>query len=184
LGFRDQGGADNITQFVSVNWEKKMEAEWGPVFVHESGHALMALLCEVPCHGIYLERGGEAGRFCSLIPPVRPEQMSKKNYLVSAAGVAAEKLIYHNQESEGAAADRRDFAAPIAPSFDATVDEAYEILSGNKRKLKRLVSMLKSKARAVDLDLTRLPEVGMDGTDTRYLVLLGKDELEAAVHRP
>jgi hypothetical protein len=160
-----------------------MEEDWGPTFVHESGHALIAALCGIACHGVYFERGSDGGKFCALIPPTPPDQKSKKDYLVSAAGVAAEKLIYH-KESEGADADRMDFALANAPSFDATVDEAYEILSGNKRKLKRLVSMLKSKARAVDLDLTRLPEVGMDGTQKRYLVLLGKDELESAVHRP
>lgn len=166
-----------------VNWEEKMEEEWGPTFVHESGHALMAVLCEIPCHGICFERGGEGGKFCSVIPPTSPDQRSKKDFLVLAAGVAAEKLIYHNQESEGANADKADFDSSNAPSFDATVDEAYEILSGHKRKLKRLVSMLRGKTRNVDFDLSRLPEVGMDGTDTRYLVLLGKEELETAVHR-
>jgi len=43
--------------------------------------------------------------------------------------------------------------------------------------------MLKSKARAVDFDLTRLPEKGMDGSEARYLALLSKEELEAAVHK-
>jgi hypothetical protein len=166
-----------------ANWEEKMEEEWGPTFVHESGHALMAVLCEIPCHGICFERGNEGGKFCSVIPTTSPEQRSKKDYLVLAAGVAAEKLIYHNQESEGANADKADFHSPDAPSFDATVDEAYEILSAHKRKLKRLVSMLKGKARDVDFDLNGLREVGMDGTDTRYLVLLGKEELETAVQR-
>jgi hypothetical protein len=160
-----------------------MEREWGPVFVHESGHALMAVLCEIECHGIYFERDAEKPRFCALTTPTAPANRTNKDYLVSAAGVAAEKLIYHN-ESEGADADRLDFAQASAPSFDATVDEAYEILSANKRKLKRLVSMLKSKAREVDLDLGRLPELGMDGTQKRYLVLLGKEELESAVRRP
>jgi hypothetical protein len=44
--------------------------------------------------------------------------------------------------------------------------------------------MLKSKARAVDFDLTRLPERTMDGSDKRYLMLLSKEEVESAVHRP
>ena len=63
-----------------LNWEERMEEEWGPTFVHESGHALMAVLCKVPCHGIYFERGSDAGKFCSLIPPTAPEQWSKKDY--------------------------------------------------------------------------------------------------------
>jgi hypothetical protein len=44
--------------------------------------------------------------------------------------------------------------------------------------------MLKSKARAIDFDLTRLPERTMDGSDKRYLILLCKEEVESAVHRP
>ena len=44
--------------------------------------------------------------------------------------------------------------------------------------------MLKAKAREVDFDLTLLPEVGMEGTEKRYLVLLGKEQLETAVRRP
>jgi hypothetical protein len=166
------------------NWEQKMEEEWGPVFVHESGHALMAVLHKIPCHGICFERGGDAGQFCAVIPPVSPKHRSKPDYLVLAAGVAAERLIYPHKQSMGANADRRDFESSGSHSeFDATVQEAYEIISSERRKLKRLVSMLKSKTRAVDFDLGELPEVGMDGSDRRYLILLSKDELENAVNR-
>jgi hypothetical protein len=44
--------------------------------------------------------------------------------------------------------------------------------------------MLKAKARQVDFDLSRLPEIGMDGSEQRYSVLLDKEELQAAVRRP
>lgn len=33
---------------VLVDWEQKMEQEWGPTFVHESGHAPLAVLCDIP----------------------------------------------------------------------------------------------------------------------------------------
>lgn len=166
-----------------MNWEGTMEKEWGPTFVHESGHALMAVIQGVSCHGIAFQRNRDGGMFCSLLPPVDTEQRSNKDYLISAAGVAAEQLLYPGRDSEGAGADRRDFNSSGAPPFDQSVREAYEILSGQKRKLKRLVSMLKSKARAVDFDLARLPEAGMDGSEDRYLILLSKEELEAAVQR-
>lgn len=166
------------------NWEQKMEEEWGPVFVHESGHALMAVLHKIECHGICFERGEGAGRFCAVIPPVSPEQRSKPDLLVLAAGVAAERFIYPKRESMGANADRREFeSSGSATDFNTAVQEAYEIISQEKRKLKRLVSMLKSKARAVDFNLGKLPEVGMDGSDKRYLILLSKEELESAVNR-
>jgi hypothetical protein len=104
--------------------------------------------------------------------------------MVSAAGAAAEQLIYGSYDQEAAGTDRKDFDTPNAPSPEATTAEASEILLGKRRQLKRLVSMLKSKARGVDFDLTRLRERAMDGSDKRYLILLSKEEVEAAVHRP
>ncbi|MBZ5526013.1 MAG: M50 family metallopeptidase [Acidobacteriia bacterium] len=161
-----------------------MEKEWAPSFVHESGHALMALIQGVLCHGIAFEKHPDGGMFCALLRHAAPEQRCKKDYLILAAGVAAEKLVYPGRDSEGAGADLRDFNSSSAPAFDEAVREAYEILLGHKRKLKRLASMLKSKARAVDFDLDRLPEAGMDGSKFRYLILLSKEELENAFQRP
>ena len=88
--------------------------------------------------------------------------------MVSAAGAAAEQLIYGSYDQEAAGTDRKDFDTPNAPSPEATTAEASEILLGKRRQLKRLVSMLKSKARGVDFDLTRLRERAMDGSDKRY----------------
>ncbi len=163
-----------------MDWEQKMEQEWGAVFAHESGHALMALLKGIPCHGIYFERGG--GKFCAVFASPS-DKWRNEDYLVSAAGVAAELLVYRNQNSDGAAADRADFASPNAPSFDEKVKEACLILSVEMVTLKRIISSLKARVRSVGFDLSCLPEVGMDGNDNRYLTLLGKAELEAAVRR-
>lgn len=163
-----------------VDWEREMELNWGPTFAHESGHALMALLQGIPCHGIYFERGEGGGRFCALFANSSGRR-SRKDYLVSAAGVAAELLIYPDRNSEGAEADREDFDASDAPSFDDTVSEACQILATEGRTLENLISKLKTRVKSVDFDLSRLPEVGMDGNDRRYLILLDEDELKTLV---
>jgi hypothetical protein len=163
------------------DWERRMEEEWGRPFVHESGHALMAILQEIPCYGICYEKG--SGKFCCSFPPRLSGELAKKDYMVSVAGTAAERVVYGNNDSDAAAADRRDFDTPDSPSPDKTTNEACGILSGKKRHLKRLISMLKAKVRQVDFDLGRLPEKGMEGSEKRYLILLSKEELESAVHR-
>lgn len=161
-----------------MDLEEKMEQEWGPVFAHESGHALMALLQGIPCSGIYFERGD--GKFCAVLASPS-DTMSNEDYLVSAAGVAAELLVYQNSNSDGAAADRADFVSPDAPSFDEKVNEARLILSGEMVTLETIISILKARVRSVEFDLSCLPEVGMDGSANRYLTLLSKEKLEAAV---
>jgi hypothetical protein len=166
------------------NWEKKMEEDWGRPFVHESGHALIAVVQGIPCHGICFEKGEGAGKFCALLAPTLPDEKSKNNYMVSVAGAAAELLMYGNHDEQAAGTDRKDFDTPNAPSPETTASEVSLILAGKRRQLKRLISMLKSKARALDFDLTRLPEKTMDGSDKRYLILLSKEEVESAVRRP
>jgi hypothetical protein len=167
-----------------VDWEQRVEEEWGRAFVHESGHALMATLQRIRCHGIYYQRSEKGGKFCTLIPPKPADERTKKDYLFLAAGCAAEDLIYKGHDEEAAGGDRKDFDLPDSPLFDGALEDASKLLFEKRRHLKRLVSMLKTKVRQVDYDLDRLPEVGMDDSDQRYLRLLGKEELEAAVRRP
>ena len=153
-------------------------------FFHESGHVLMHVVQEIPCHGIYFEKHEGDGRLCTPAPPKPPEERSNRDYLVLAAGVAAEKLIYGiKHESQGIGADRQEFESPNAPSFEKTVAEAYEILSSREMTLRRLVSELEAKARAVGFNLFDLSDRGMDGSDRRYGELLNKEELEAAVRQ-
>jgi hypothetical protein len=97
--------------------------------------------------------------------------------------VRAEQITYQNRDDEGGKSDRSGFEGPAAPPFQETLDEAQCILRSNSRKLKRLVSILKAKVRQADYDVGRLPEVGMDGSDKKYAVLLSKLELEDAVRR-
>jgi hypothetical protein len=165
------------------NWEEKMEKEWGRAFVHESGHALMAVLQGIPCHGIYYEL--DSNKFCALIEPLPPpSEFVKRHYLFLAASSAAEEIIYGSPDEDGAKSDKTDFQNPGAPSFDETRSEARGILLGNVRKLRRLVSKLKAKARAADYDLVRLPQVGMDGSDKKYAVLISREETMEAVQKP
>jgi hypothetical protein len=163
-----------------MDFEETMEQDWGPAFAHESGHALMALLQGIPCRGIYFERGADGGRFCALLADPSDKQ-SNKDYLVSAAGVAAELLVYPNRNSDGAEADRADFGSSGGPSFEEIVDQARLILSGEMVMLEKLISILKARVSSVDFDLSSLPEVRVNGDGNRYLTLLSEEELETAV---
>jgi hypothetical protein len=66
---------------------------------------------------------------------------------------------------------------------DEAVKEAQELLSQNKRTLKRLVSMLKATCLRADFNVSNLPERGMDGRDERFNELMPEDELRKAIAR-
>jgi hypothetical protein len=153
-----------------------MRAEWERAFVNESGHALMAVLQGIPCEGIYLER--ISGKFCTLTPLPSPGELSRKDYLFIAASTAAEIILYKSPKLEGAESDRKYFEISGAPSRDEVVSEALAILLSRRKQLERLVSLLKTKVRESDSDLTRLPTTG---TDNAFAVLLSKKELEEAL---
>lgn len=150
--------------------------------VHESGHALMAVLQGIACLGICFDRSER--KFCALGPPPKsPEQWSRQDYLFSAAGVAAEKVIYgRDHDSEGAGADQRDFESSNAPSFEQTVSEAFEILSGKDTSLKRLTSTLMAKVKGLRFNFSSLPMAETNGMSLP--VLLNRAELEAISAKP
>lgn len=147
---------------------------------HESGHAMMSLIQGIICTGICFDRNAQS--FCTVSPPrERLEPWSNKDYLVSAAGVAAEKVIYgRDHVSGGAGADRKDFEAPDAPPFDEAVSEAYEILSSEAIRIRTLTSKLMGKVKALGFDFSSLPTTEKNGM--QLPVLLSGVELEAAVH--
>jgi hypothetical protein len=165
-----------------MNLEEKMEQDWGPVFAHESGHALMALLHGIPCYTICAEK--KELMFCTSYAGSPPDQMTHKDYLVSAAGTAAERLIYPGRATKGDGKDLADFDSQNAPLWEETVTQACAILSGERSKLDNLISMLKAKVRSVGYDLDSLPEVGMNGTKMKFLILLNEQELKSVVFSP
>jgi hypothetical protein len=162
-----------------TDWNKVLEETWGRALVHESGHALMAVLQGIPCHGVHFDK--TANRFCAITDLPPESEYSNKHYLFLTASSAAELVVYGNQDEDGAKSDRMSFQNAGAPSLQDTLSEAHAVLLGKKRQLKRLVSKLKAKCREVDLNLIALPETGMDGSDHKFGVLLSKQELEDAV---
>lgn len=152
--------------------EAEMEERWVPVFVHESGHALMAVLQGINCDGIFYEM--DSKKFCTLVEGPTGEP-SNKDYLCRAAGTAAECLINRSHDAGAAAYDRKLFEVPGAPSYEGTVENARKILSDNKQKLQMLVTKLKDKGRGANYPLHLSPQT-LNGK--QYLPLLSKMELE------
>jgi hypothetical protein len=159
---------------------EKLEANWGRVLVHESGHALAAVLQEIPCHGIYWKKS--VNKFCTLSPD--PAEYNRKDFVFLAAGSAAEVLTYGGEYDEGGArADKVAFARSDAPPYDEAVKDAQTFLLQNKRTLKRLVSMLKTKCLRADLNIANLVERRMDGSDEKFAELMSEAELREAITR-
>jgi hypothetical protein len=167
---------------MALTEEQVTDQELEQVFTHESGHALVAALLSIPCGGICYEKDLDgSGMFCAIFPGGHTLAVSREQCLVSAAGLGAQLLMYPGRESGGADRDREDFSELSALSFEAAVTESSAILLKEKRKLKRLVSMLKQRVRSVDSDLRRLPEEQIDGK--LYGVLLSKSDLHEALTR-
>jgi hypothetical protein len=82
---------------------------------------------------------------------------------------------------KGSQSDHKDFASPGAPTLQASIDEAQTILLRNKRKLKRLVSQIRTRLERLDHDLDLLLEKNMAAI--RLAELLSRQELEDAVRR-
>lgn len=159
-----------------MSWETTYREELIHVFVHESGHTLMAMLLAIPCRGIFFERGYSGGRFCSIyaLPSGAP---SHNDYLVAAAGFAAETLFFPDPDVDGSRHDKIMFDKPGAPPFDTTVLEARQLLEARRTELDRVKSKLEEKLGAKNFDLSQFPEIGMDGSDKRFRILLTQEEL-------
>jgi hypothetical protein len=95
--------------------------------------------------------------------------------------VGCAATLYPDRESDGAGKDRENFSELSALSFEEVVTASRAILLKEKRKLRRLVSMLKQRMREVDCDLRRLPEGEIDGKF--YGVLLTKEDLNEVLAR-
>jgi len=159
------------------DWNKVMEATWGRALVHESGHALAAVLEGIHCDGIYYDKSAQ--KFSTLIAPLPPpDQMNKGHYRFLLASSAAEDAIYADHDEAGATSDRSHFQNSGAPALEETLDEVRATVNGKKRQIRRIVSKMKSAIRAADYNMANLPDLGVNGTTARYAILLTKDELE------
>jgi hypothetical protein len=138
---------------MGLTGDQTTDEELEQVFIHESGHALVAGLLNIPCDGICYQKDLGGGMFCAVLPGGHGAAVSKQECLVSAAGVAAQLLLYPDRESEGAGKDREDFSESSALSFEEAVTASRALLLKEKRKLRRLVSMIEQRMRSVDCDL-------------------------------
>jgi hypothetical protein len=157
-----------------------LERNWGRGLVHESGHALMAVLENIDCRGICYNK--TSNKFCAItMLPARPAY-EKKHYMFLAASSASENIIYGNYDEDGARADKLAFEDAAAPLFQDTLDEAQAKVLCSKRQLELLVSKLKAKCLQANLNVEAFPEeIGMDGSTDKFGVLMTKQELEDAV---
>jgi hypothetical protein len=114
-----------------------------PIFVHESGHAVMAVLQGLPCSGIFLHSESDGVRFCCVATPNEP--LTKGDYLEAAAGVGAELILYEKFDASRADSDRRVFEKPGAPPWDEMVEEARIVLRTEREKLLILASLVEDK---------------------------------------
>jgi hypothetical protein len=113
------------------------------IFVHKSGHAVMAVLQGLPCSGIFLHSELDVGKFCCVATPHEP--LTKGDYLEAAAGVAAELIVFEEFDVSRADSDRQVFEKPAAPPWDEMVEEARIILRAERQKLRFLASLVEDK---------------------------------------
>jgi hypothetical protein len=164
------------------NWEEVMEEKWGRPFVHESGHAIMAILQGIPLRGIYFLK--ESKKFAVIVDlPPDVKSFTKAHFLFLAGGNTAELIKYGNADEGTAKSDWTFFDNPNAPPLETTMEEARSLLLSRNRQMKRLVSLLKAKCRGVDYDITKLPEADPLSNGAMCNVLLSKEETDEAIRK-
>jgi hypothetical protein len=151
------------------------------VAVHESGHAIMAVIQEIPCRGIFFEYepsevgiDGEItrGRFCTPLGNNPP--WKKGDYLQSAAGSGAERLCFREYNRDASTDDRKMFNSPAAPDWEATVDEAEVILAKTDKVLRMAEAIILKHQR---IPMTLWPDRGMGNKSTRFKQILSEEEV-------
>jgi hypothetical protein len=152
------------------------------VAVHESGHAVMAVIQGIVCHGVFLAYepnelgpGGkiEGIRFC--VPAGNNPPWKKSDYLQSAAGAGAEELFFKDYNLGASAIDREMFSTPGAPEWEATVDEAKMILAKNSETVSQMAEAIILKHQNVPMRLW--PDRGMGNRSTRFKEILSNEEV-------
>jgi len=149
------------------------------MFAHESGHAIMATLKQIPYCGIAYNKDEQ--QFCTLTHiTVVPTEHTEDHYLYFAAGVSAERILCaRDEESEGGVDDRKFFKSVAAPDFEITVAQAQAILFGWKNRIEHLVARLKAIVKGIRFDFDSLEEVVVDGK--KCAILLSERELKSAI---
>jgi hypothetical protein len=148
---------------------------WNRVFLHESGHALMAVLQGVTCYGIaYLSEKDVA---FTPVPPL-PVQKTDAHRLFLGAGSAAEATKYSGMSFFGAKDDRKQHGGTTA-QFNQSVEGAYNILLGQLDILEALASKVQSNFERAGSDFSKLPQCDMriDNVVKKVGVLLPVAEL-------
>lgn len=149
------------------------------VSVHESGHAMMAVIQGTPCRGLFFayepSQSGEirGGRFC--VPVGNNPPWKKGDYLQSAAGAGAEELFLRNYNRAASEDDREMFSTPGAPEWEATVDEAKGILAKHAETITQMAEAVIFKYQRVPMNLW--PERGMNGRSTRFKEILSEEKV-------
>jgi hypothetical protein len=155
------------------------------VAVHESGHAVMAVIQGITCHGMFFAYepndvravGKWNGKFC--VPVQNSTPLSKGDYLQAAAGAGAEHLFFGHYNQVGSRSDRIGFCTGGAPEWRATVEEAKTILEGKKEKIALMVKAFELIHQHISIE--DWPDRGMDGRTTRFREMLGGEVLRQIV---
>lgn len=158
---------------------KRMEADWFRAFVHESGHAAMAHIQAIPCHGIFLQQ--PKIKACTLIEPLPPPSgLSNMHHLFLAAGSAAEQIVLGDYDFEASQEDRRLSGNPQSKAFEEKVKEAEAILLDKRLLITTLAQKLGNMVKKASGDFTSFRVQKVDAGDgiTEYWVLLREEELK------
>jgi hypothetical protein len=164
----------------TMRWKTQKEKDWLHALVHESGHAIIASLKEITCHGVFLKQFPlKASVLVNPLP--QPSAMSNDLRLYLAAGSAAEKTVFGEADLEGSGADRLLFGEPQGTTFDEKVTEAEAILSDKKPQIERLAARLHEIVEGANGDFNGFPiqQVNQPGSAATedFWVLLNKSEL-------
>ncbi len=151
----------------------------GRLFAHESGHTIMATLKQIPYRGIAYNKDAEL--FCTLTHiTVKPSEHTQDHYLYFASGVAAERILFgQDEEFEGGKDDRKFFENVGAPDFESTVSQAEAILFTRKNTIEHLVAVLKATVKRIGFNFDCLEEIIVDAN--KCAILSSERELKAAI---
>src|ERR1700734_323013 len=150
------------------------------VAVHEAAHAVMAVLTDLPCWGIFLQGDGVVfEQFCCLIKNGEP--LGKGDYLQSAAGAAGELVFFGEYSYPATNKDRAIFRERTNPSWGETVEEAKVILTPERDNIQALASLVEEKIEFAPDSTVRTRH--MDGDTRLFRELVDAGELYKVVGR-